>query len=128
MKNNFYVLDTSFICSLINRSDDNYILALTIFESLSNNSQFFIPQTVNLELTIFLAKNPEFKPSIDKLYLLITPEFINIDDLFLIQFKRFCAKTKFNLKPIDYSILFCCKLNNFNLLSFDKKLIVTLNK
>lgn len=128
MKNNNYLLDTSFICSLINRSDDNYQNALKLFDSLPKNSYFYIPQTVNLELSIFLSRHPEFKQSVDKLYILITPEYIDIDNTFILQFKKYCSVTRLGLKPIDYSVLFCSNSNKFNLLSFDKKLFAALNK
>lgn len=122
MKTNF-VLDTSFLSSLINSEDENNKNAVDIYGSFSNEDVLFIPATVKVELILIGLNFARFsEKDLDRFIEYIELSLVEINTEFLGKFQKFVFSTKFPLKPVDYSILFTAFETKSKLLTFDKKL------
>jgi len=122
MKNNF-VLDTSFLSSLINSEDKNNKKAVGIYGNFSGEATLFIPATVKLELVLIGLNFTKFsEKDLDKFIESIELSLVDINNEFLGKFQEFVFSTKFPLKPVDYSVLFSCIFTKSELITFDKKL------
>lgn len=122
MKNNF-VLDTSFLSSLINSEDENNENAVDIYGSFSSEDVLFIPATVKLELILIGLNFARFsEKDLDRFIEHIELSLVEINTEFLRKFQKFVFSTKLPLKPVDYSILFTAFETKSKLLTFDKKL------
>jgi len=116
---NKIVLDSSFICALVNKIDINHEQAFFLYKKFSN-VKIFIPQVVLLEIAILKSKKyQDLHSAISKFLKIIQYEIFPIQ---ISKFEDFIAQTNYNLKPNDYFILFVSQITNSKLLTFDKKL------
>jgi hypothetical protein len=122
---NKYLLDTNFICSLLNHKDLLHQKAKEIFEGIDENSRFIVPITVYLELgvqkIIPMKTIKDFCQSLSAEILMISRSDIDKmnTDFVLIGI---------SMKPIDFSIFYLSTSLEASLITFDEKLSKSLAK
>lgn len=122
---NRYVLDTNFICSILNSLDFLHEEAIAIFKLIEENSTFIIPFTVYLELAVQKAISLHDVKDFLKL-LNIEVSMLSLDDIDTINSQY--LSSAINLKPIDFSIFYVATKLKAKLLTFDEKLLKHLDK
>ena len=119
MKSDTFVLDTSFISSLLNQADVNHQQAVEIYQKFPQQSTFVVPRTVELELAILQAK---LLPDADVQGFLseIGVVRIDIDQKFVSGYGKFVQDTNSRAKTVDLSVLFVTKEYQGQLVTLDK--------
>ena len=120
---NKFVLDTSYVSSLVLESDVNHNKATKIYENLANDSNLYIPVTVVMELLVGIKRLAKGK--IKKLlnFLdMLNPEIIYNDNNFVDEYTDFVIQHRSLLTAIDLSIIVTAKMLNAKIITFDKKL------
>lgn len=122
---NKYLLDTNFICSLLNHKDLLHQKAKEIFEGIDENSRFIVPITVYLELgvqkIIPMKTIKDFCQSLSAEILMISRSDIdNMNTDFVL--------IGISMKPIDFSIFYLSTSLEASLITFDEKLSKSLAK
>lgn len=111
------ILDTNFICSLFNQTDQNHDKAKDIFFEIDEDEKLLIPFIVAAELAI--SNDARKLLSASKK---ITPRFLasNEDDLNYVA--KLPDRLRRKLKANDCLIIALCKRKKAELLTFDKSL------
>jgi len=121
---NKYVVDTSFISSLVFRNDVNFKKANVIYKNIYDNAIFIVPSCVILEFLIGVKKF--FPRKVDFMYKYVNKlaeEIIYIDKKFLDSYSSFIKKEKhLGLSTMDMSILVSARNQKAKILTFDIKL------
>jgi len=118
-----YIIDTSFISSLLIEDDINHQKALDLYEDLPKDLQFFIPVTVLLELFTGIKKLKKNKlENVYRFIDLLSIQTIYIDDYFLKSYKTLLKKDDMNLTAIDLTLIVTAKMIGGKVLTFNKKL------
>lgn len=119
MKSNTFVLDTSFVSSLLNQADVNHQQAVQVYQELPEDCEFILPRTVELELAILQAK---LLPEADIQGFLneIVTVRIDIDQKFVKGYGEFVRDTNSKTKTVDLSVLFVTKEYQGQLVTLDK--------
>jgi predicted nucleic acid-binding protein len=112
------ILDTNFICSLLNQSDANHSKAKDIYFAIDDDEKIKIPFIVAAELSIHIHANKYFYAAKQ-----ITSKFIVNNEADLDFVLKISDKTRTKLKANDCLILALCKRLNADLLTFDKQLL-----
>ena len=123
MQSNKYVLDTSYISSLLNRRDTKHEGAKKIAETKLREKNIILPATVILELSLLQTQQSTKTSRLEltKIHK-VAREYVYVNQNFLDAFEEFVSKTKLKLKTIDYTVLFCAYSKKATLITFDEKL------
>ena len=120
MKNKF-ILDTSFISSLLKVDDDNHLKSIEKFKELPEDAELVIPITVVTEL--FVSKDKYVR--LESIELFIKENYCSIfyfdEEYYKSIFEEY-RKFSIHLKAIDFTILYVCRYLNADILTFDIKL------
>lgn len=119
MKTDAIVLDTSILSAACNRRDSMHEVAKAYLSKYDPDTKVYIPATGLLELALLSGRLGD---NIMELAMPLNLIVFSIDENFSRGFRDFVRKTKFKLKPIDYSFLFIASEFEAKLLTFDDKL------
>jgi len=114
------LLDTSYICSLLNKEDINNPLAVEIAKNLGN-SEILVPTVVIAEL-MSNTKHRRARDFTIKATLKIADDTPTLSNINLIRYIAFAKELPNSFTAIDSIILFLAKENKAELVTFDKKL------
>ena len=122
MKSKF-ILDTSFLSSLIIEDDINHQKAIELYKNSPKNIQFYTPATVLLELFIGIKKLKKSKlKNVYKFIEILSIETIYIDDYFISKYKSLVEKNDIHLTAIDLTLIVASKMIGGKVITFDRKL------
>lgn len=114
------LLDTSFLCSLLNKEDINNPLAEEIAKDLGN-SEILVPTVVIAEL-MSNTKNKQARDCTIKATLKIANSTPTLSNTNITQYIAFTKELPNTFTAIDSIVLFLAKENRAKLITFDKKL------
>jgi predicted nucleic acid-binding protein len=117
-----YIFDTSFLLSLVLTDDTNHAEAVEIFETMKDNSVFFINELTYVELlTVATYKAGVIEKDIVKSILNdLGTTFLNSGNTEYINFFEFLDK---KISVTDASILYDARRYSLTILTFDREMI-----
>jgi predicted nucleic acid-binding protein len=120
MKNKF-VLDTSFVSSLLNIADVNHAKAKAMYAKISLSDSIIINIITKIELSRTKIEGADLQITED--FLSFSIDEVDFVDLsFSINLFNYLNKIQVNLKTVDLCIFITAIQNNAKLLTFDLKL------
>ena len=120
------ILDTCFLCSLLNKNDINNSLAVRIAENLKDCIAI-VPTVVIAEL-MSNFKNKQTRDSTVKAIFKIVDDMPSLNSDNVDEYVKFTQKINHSFTAVDSIILFHAKDSNTKLITFDKKLLKIYNE
>lgn len=116
-----FILDTCYLCSLLNEKDVNNSLAVEIAKNLKD-CLVLVPTVVIAEL-MSNFKNKHIRDITVKATFNIVDDTPSIDRNNIAEYVEFAKHLPHSFTAIDSIILFLAKESNAKLITFDKKLL-----
>ncbi len=121
MQDKEFVLDTSFISSLLDASDVNHDQAQIVATNLPAKSRLLIPSVVIAELATYNRDKKQSKHNVEVAIDMAT-EIIDFRKQEIEKYKGLIFPLKTSVTAVDSIILYLAHKLNATLITFDKKL------